>query len=147
MKELLKERRSTEVEECRSTVVAEGGVTQKAAAGSRSSETEGDLFVSEVGVRQKDTEEGQEPFGQVKAPPQLAETQEYVAAPPLTSCMEQKMEAEDEKAMEELSSCTCVINNCTEKGLKFFQLLLMRQKREVQPIRLTCARRVTMTGD
>ena len=70
MKELLKERRSTEVEECRSTVVAEGGVTQKAAAGSRSSETEGDLFVSEVGVRQKDTEEGQEPFGQVKAPPQ-----------------------------------------------------------------------------
>ena len=33
--ELLKERRSTEVEEWRDTVVTEGGVTQKAAAGSR----------------------------------------------------------------------------------------------------------------
>ena len=39
-------------------VVAEGGVTQKAAAWSRSSEAEGGLFVSEVGVHLKDTEEG-----------------------------------------------------------------------------------------
>ena len=46
---LLKEWRNTEVEEWRVAVVAEGGVTQKAAAGSRSSEAEGDLFVSEAG--------------------------------------------------------------------------------------------------
>ena len=53
MEELLKERRKTQVDECRDTVVAEGGVIQKAAAGSRSSEAEGDLFVTEVGVCQK----------------------------------------------------------------------------------------------
>ena len=70
MEELLKERRKTQVDECRDTVVAEGGVIHKAAAGSRSSETDGDLFVSEVGVCQKDTEEGQESFGQVKPLPQ-----------------------------------------------------------------------------
>ena len=58
------------MEEWRDTVVAEGRVTQKAAAGPRSSVAEGDLFVSEVGVHQKDTEEGQESFGQVRAPPQ-----------------------------------------------------------------------------
>ena len=52
------------MEEWRDTFVVEGG----AAAGSRSSEAKGDLFVSEVGVYQKDTEEGQESFGQVKAP-------------------------------------------------------------------------------
>ena len=49
MEELLKERRNTEVEEWSVTVVAEGGVAHKAAAGSRSSEAGG----------QKDTEEGQ----------------------------------------------------------------------------------------
>ena len=44
----------------RDTVAAaEGGFTQKAAAGSQSS----------TGVRQKDTEEGQKSFGHVKAPP------------------------------------------------------------------------------
>ena len=48
MEELLKERRKTQVDECRDTVVAEGGVIHKAAAGSRSLEAEGDLFVSEV---------------------------------------------------------------------------------------------------
>ena len=62
--------RRTEVEEWRDTVVAEGRVTQKAASGPRSSVAEGDLFVSEVEVHQKDTEEGQESFGQVNAPPQ-----------------------------------------------------------------------------
>ena len=54
MKEMLKERRSTQVEEWRDTVVAGCGVTQKAADGSRSSEAECDLLVSEVGVHQKD---------------------------------------------------------------------------------------------
>ena len=62
---------------------------------SRSSETEGDLLVFEEGVFQKDTEEDQRSFGQDKAPPQKrtavtrvesAETQDYVSAPPLTSC-------------------------------------------------------------
>ena len=38
MKELLKERRRTEVEGWRDTATAEGGVAQKAAAGSQSSE-------------------------------------------------------------------------------------------------------------
>ena len=56
MEELFKERRKTKVERWRDTVAAEGGVTQKAPAGSRSSEAEGDLFVSEVGVHQRDTE-------------------------------------------------------------------------------------------
>ena len=67
----LEGKRNTEVEEWRDTDVAEGGSTQKAAAiGPRSSEAEGDLFVSEVGVHEKDTEECEESFGQVKAPPQ-----------------------------------------------------------------------------
>ena len=57
MKEMLKERRCTEVEEWRDTFVAGGGVTRMAAAGSRGSETEGDLFLSEVGARQKDAED------------------------------------------------------------------------------------------
>ena len=56
------------MEECRGTVVAEGVVTQKAAAGSRSSEAEGDLLVSEVELHQKDTEKDQFSFGHVKAP-------------------------------------------------------------------------------
>ena len=64
MEELLKERRNTEVEEWRDTVVAEGGVTHKATVGSRSSEVEGDLFVFEVVVHQNVT-------GQVEAPPQM----------------------------------------------------------------------------
>ena len=70
MEELLKERRNTEVEVWRDTVVAEGGCTQKAAAGSRSFEAGGDHFVSGLGVHQKETEEDQRSFGQVKAPPQ-----------------------------------------------------------------------------
>ena len=41
MEEPLKERRKTEVEEWRDTVVAEGGVIQKAAAGSRSFQSGG----------------------------------------------------------------------------------------------------------
>ena len=83
-----------------------------AAAGSRSSEAEGDLLVSQVGVLQRDSEEDWRFLGQVKAPHQKrravmcvesAETQDCVSAPPLTSCMEQIMEAEDEKDIEELS--------------------------------------------
>ena len=58
-----------------------------------------DLFVSEVGVHQKDTEGGQESFGQVKEPPQKrrgvirvesAETQDYVSPLPLTGHLDQK---------------------------------------------------------
>ena len=48
MEEPLKERRFSDAEEWGDTVFADGGVTQRAAAGSRSSEAEGDLFVSEV---------------------------------------------------------------------------------------------------
>ena len=70
--------------------LAEGGVTQKAAAGSRSSKAEGDLLVSEVGLHQNDTEKDQKSFGHVKAPQKrravirarLAETQDHVSAPP-----------------------------------------------------------------
>ena len=45
MKELLKERWNTEVKEWRDTVVAGCGVTRRAVAGSRSSETEADSIV------------------------------------------------------------------------------------------------------
>ena len=40
------------------------------AAGSRSSEAEGDLLMSAVGVLQRDSEEDQRSVAQVKAPPQ-----------------------------------------------------------------------------
>ena len=73
--------------------------------------------MSEVGVLQRDSNEGQESFGQVKAPLQKRavraeseETQDNVSALPLTSCMEQKMEAEDEKNMEELSIAPSAIS-------------------------------------
>ena len=56
-----------------------------AVAWSRSSETKGDLLLSDVGVLQKDTE-----FQHTR----------------LTSGMEQKTEAEDEEEMEELSFVT-----------------------------------------
>ena len=111
MKELLKERSRTEVEEWKGAVATESGVAQKVAAGFRSSEAEGDLFLSEVGVLQRDSEEDQRSFGQVKAPPQKinavirvepVETRDYVSAPSVTGCLEQIMEAEDEKDMEEL---------------------------------------------
>ena len=138
----MKERRNTEVEEWRDTVVAEGGVTQKTAAGPRSSEAEGDLFVSEVGVHQKDTEEGSRIFGQVKTPPQTrravkraesAEAQHYVSALPLTSHMDQMTKAEDEKNMEDLSFVPSAVseprwalhmcdNRCREKDFKFIQI-------------------------
>ena len=133
MKELLKEKE----DEWRDTVVAGGDVAQMAAAGSRSPEAEGALFLSEVGVLHRDSEEDWRSFGQVKAPPQKrravlraesAETQDYVSALPVTSCMEQSMEAEDEKDMEELSfvpsavseprwACTCVMKS-VEKRLQ-----------------------------
>ena len=67
-KELLKKRRKTKAEGRRDTVAAECGVTQKAAAGSRSSEAEVDLFVSEVGVYQK-RHGAWKSFGHVKPSP------------------------------------------------------------------------------
>ena len=118
------------------------GVTHKAATWSRSSEAECDLFVAEVGVHQKDTEEGQESFGQVEAPPQQrravirvesAGTQDYVSALPLKCHLDQKMEAEDEENMEEPSSVPSAFsetrralhmcdNKCGAKGFKFFEI-------------------------
>ena len=104
VEELLKERRRTKVLGWRDTVVAEGGVTQMAAVGSRSYKAEGDLLLSEVGVHQKDTEECQKSLGQVKTVLQKrravvrvewAETQDCVSAPLLTSRKEQETEAED----------------------------------------------------
>ena len=69
-KKLWKEMKKNKVEECRDTVVAGCGFTQKAAAGSRSSEAEGDLFFVRVGSSlKKATEEGHKSFGQAKAPP------------------------------------------------------------------------------
>ena len=53
MKELLKERRNTKVEEWRDTVDVGGEVAQMAAARSRSSEAEGGLLLFELGVLQK----------------------------------------------------------------------------------------------
>ena len=96
----------------------------------------------EVGVFQKRQGGDQRSFGQDKAPPQKrravtrvesAETQDYVSAPPLTSCMEQTMETEDEEEMEELSFVPSAVseprwslqrcdNKCREKGFTFFQV-------------------------
>ena len=104
------------------------------------SDTEGDLFLSEWRVLQKDTEEDHRSFGQVKAPPQKGRTvmraesveaQDYVSAPLLTSHLEQKMEAEEE--VEELSFVPSAASEprwvlhmcakkCSEQGLKFFRI-------------------------
>ena len=136
MKELWNGRRKSKVEEwsCRSEVA------QMAAAGSGSSEAEGDLLVSEVGVLHKDTQEDQRSFGQVKVPPQKeeqhvesAETQDYVSGPLLTTRMEPKREAEDENDMEELSMVPSAVseprwclymcfNKCREKGFMFHEI-------------------------
>ena len=62
IEEMLTERRNTEVEEWRDTVIVGSGVTLMAVAGSRSSQTEGDLFLSEVGVLHEGTEEDQRSF-------------------------------------------------------------------------------------
>ena len=90
-------------------------------------------------------------FGKVKAPPQKrravaraesVETQDYVAAPPLTSCLEQKIEAEDQKTMEEVSFVPSAVreprwvldmfdDKCTTKGFKFFEIAaVVSEKRE-----------------
>ena len=66
----LEGKKNTDVEEWVDAVVVEGEATRKAPTGSRSSQAECDLFVVEVGVHQKDTEECQESFGLIKAPPQ-----------------------------------------------------------------------------
>ena len=57
--------------------------------------------VSEVGVHQKHTEHGPESFGQVVRK-ESAERQDFSSAPPLTSHLEQNVQAEDEKNMKEL---------------------------------------------
>ena len=89
----------------RDTVVVGSGFALMAAAGSRSCKAEGDLFLSELGVLQKDTEEDRTSFCQIKAPPEKrsavirvesADAQDYVSAPPLTRRMEQKIDIEDE---------------------------------------------------
>ena len=104
--------KKNELEEWRDTVVVGVEVAWMAAAWTPSSEAEGDLLVSAVEVLQRDSEEDQRSFCQAKAPPQKrravirvesAEAQDCVSAPALTRGMEQKMEAEDEKDMEELS--------------------------------------------
>ena len=67
--------------------------------------------VSEVRVHQKHTEQDPESFGQVKPLPQKgravvreesAERQDYMSAPPLTSHLEQNIQAEDEENMKDL---------------------------------------------
>ena len=59
------------MEEWRDTVVAGSEVAHMAAAGSRSSEAKGDLLLSEVRIRRKDSEEDQRSFVQARAPPQI----------------------------------------------------------------------------
>ena len=60
-----------------------------------------------------------DPFDQDKAPPhkiravirvQSAETQDYVSAPPLTSCTEQTVQAEHEEEMKEPSFIPSVVS-------------------------------------
>ena len=102
MKELLKERRRTNVEECRSTVVVEGGLLRKQQCGLEATQRRVTSFVSEVGVHQKDTEEGQTSLSRRRrrkkravAREGSAERQDDVSAHPLTSHLEQNVEAED----------------------------------------------------
>ena len=127
------------MEECIDTVVAEGGVTQKAAAGSRSSEAEGDLLVSEVGIHQKDTEKDQNYFGHVKAPQKrravirarLAETQDHVSAPPTDKSNGAEHLRRRTRRTWRLSSVPSAVSEprwawqmcdqkCGAKGFKFF---------------------------
>ena len=117
MKEMLKERRSTEVEEWRDTVVAGSGHSDGscwvsklrnggwASLGLEAPKRRVGLLVSEVGALQKDTEGDQKSLGQVMASPQKrravirvesAEMQDYVSAPSLTSHLDEKMAEEDE---------------------------------------------------
>ena len=57
LEEMLKERRSAEVEEGRDTVIARSGVTRKAVALSRSSKPEGDLHLASVGIGRRGTDD------------------------------------------------------------------------------------------
>ena len=132
--------RRGEVPKLRDTDVAEGRVTWMAAAGSRSSEAEGHLFVSEVGVHQKDTEDGQKSFGQVKAPVQKrravirvesAERQDYVSAPPLTSGMGTDMEELSfvpSAVSEHRWALRVCANKCREKNSKFCYCVRRRRR-------------------
>ena len=181
MKELLNERRSTEVEEVRDTdvvvgsgvtrmaadgsrssdsegdllfvrsgssskryrdtVAAGSGVTRRAADGSRSSETEGDLFfLSHVGVRRKGAEEDQRSSAKSRRHRREEEewakkTQEYVSALPLTSYVDQKMEAEDVENATHAGPFTCGITSVEKKALSSSKLRPLCQKKEMQPIR------------
>ena len=139
VKELLKERRKTKVEEWRDTVVAGSGVAREVAVGSRSSEAEGNLFLSEVEALREDMEENQKSFGHFEAPPQkrravIRKEQEYVSALPLMNHLGQNTEAEDEKNMEELSFVPSAVSEprwtlhmcgkkCRAKGLKFVEIV------------------------
>ena len=109
--------RSEEVER---QIFADGGATQKAAAGSRSSEAEGDLFVSEV----------QGGGSGILWPRALTRRHKIMCQLPLTRHLDQKMEAEDEKNMEELSLDPSAVSEplhmcdskCRTKGFKFFEI-------------------------
>ena len=95
MKELSKERRSTEVEEWRDKAAA-GGITWRAVVWSRSSATEGGLLFVRSGSSSKDTEEDQRSYGQVQkrraaVRVESAEKRDYVSAEALASHLEQKM--------------------------------------------------------
>ena len=75
-----------------------------------------------------------------------------MSALPLTGRMEQTIEEENEEEMEEFrpkwprgALHTCG-NKCGGKASSFSKLWALCQKREVQPIRQKCARRVTMLG-
>ena len=92
-------------------------VSLKEAAGSRRSEGQGDLFVSDVGGHQNDTEEGRESFGQVKAPPQKkgavirvesAETQEYCVSAPADESLGSRKKFRSES---HVGPCTCVMTS------------------------------------
>ena len=110
--EKFKERRSTEVEEGEIQLLLGVGSPGWQPLCLEAPKRKMLSFLSEVGVLLKDTEEDQRSFTHEKAPPQKgraavrvesAETEDYVSAPPLTSRMEQRMEAGNEEEMEELS--------------------------------------------
>ena len=109
MKEPLKERRSTQVEEWRETqMCAGGGATQMGATGSRTSETECDLLLSEGRALQKDAEEDQRSLWHQKKSnsntPQSRRKLETVSQHP------EWVEEENEDEMEEPSFVSSAVS-------------------------------------
>ena len=88
-------RKKNELEAWRDTVVVGVEVAWMAAAWTPSSEAEGDLLVSAVGVLQRDSEEDQRSFCQAKAPPQKRRAVGGDARLCVSTCADERHGTED----------------------------------------------------